>query len=94
MSSISTEVSLNSFTYRYLQCTIRVYWLHPCGYIRARTSGGTAKRECFKERVIYIRGPSVLEGDFMCLSGNGRYEAINFKNPDYPSAGLPLYCKM
>ncbi|XP_011058907.1 PREDICTED: uncharacterized protein LOC105148720 [Acromyrmex echinatior] len=66
----------------------------PCGYIRARASGGTAKRKYFKKRVIYIRDPSVLDGDFMCLSGNGRYEAINFKNPDYPSAGLPLYCEM
>lgn len=28
----------------------------------------------------------------MCLSGNGRYEAINFKNPDYPSAASSLCC--
>jgi len=48
---------------------------------RARARADGAKRECFKERVIYIRGPSAHGGDFMCLSGNGRYEAINFKNP-------------
>lgn len=53
----------------------------------ARAREGTAKCECFKERVIYIRDPSAHDGDFMCLSGNGRYEAINFKNPDYIPSG-------
>lgn len=45
---------------------------------------GTGKYKCFKERVIYIRGPSTAprRNGFMCLSGNNGYEAINFENRD------------